>query len=53
MKKYKIKYQKGNDILVTEIEVEEGINPQYAFYMSDPYADILEITEVKDEKSNN
>lgn len=49
MKKYKIKYQKGNDILVAEIEVEEGINPQYAFYMSDSYADILEITEVNDE----
>lgn len=49
MKKYKIKYQKGNDILVTEIEVEESINPQYAFYMSDPYADILEITEVNNE----
>lgn len=47
MKKYKIKYQKGNDILVTEIEVEEGIDPQYAFYMGDPYTDILEIEEVK------
>lgn len=50
MKKYKIKYQKGNDILVTEIEVEESVNPQYAFYMSDPYADIISIEEVKDER---
>ena len=49
MKKYKIKYLKGDDILVTEIEVEEGVNPQFAFYMSNPYADILEITEVNDE----
>lgn len=48
MKKYKIKYQKGNDILVTELEVEEGVDPQYAFYMSDIHADILEIEEVKD-----
>ena len=48
MKKYKIKYQKGNDILVTEIEVEEAVNPQYAFYMSDPYVDIISIEEVED-----
>ena len=46
-KKYKIKYQKGNDILITELEVEEGINPQYAFYMGNPYADIIEIKEVE------
>lgn len=51
MKKYKIKYQKGNDILVTEIEVEEGIEPQYAFYMSDPYADIISIEEVKNDST--
>lgn len=49
MKKYKIKYQKGNEILVTEIEVEEGIDPQYAFYMSDPYADIISIKEVSED----
>ena len=49
MKKYKIKYQKGNDILITEIEVEENIKPAYAFYMSDPYADIISIEEVEDE----
>lgn len=49
MKKYKIKYQKGNDILVTEIKVEDGVNPQYAFYMGDPYADIISIEEVKED----
>ena len=48
MKKYKIKYQKGNDILTTELEIEEGINPQYAFYMGNPYADIISIEEVEE-----
>ena len=47
-KKCKIKYQKGNDILVTELKVEKGIEPQYIFYMSNPYADIIEISEVKE-----
>lgn len=50
MKKYKIKYQKGNDILVTEIEAETMVQARYIFYLTNSTAfDILEITEVNDE----
>lgn len=50
MKKYKIKYQKGDDILVTEIEAETTVQARYIFYLTNGAdVDILEITEVNDE----
>lgn len=48
MKKYKIKYQKGNDIFIKIIEgqaIEEAI---YKLYMSnDKCIDILKVEEIK------
>lgn len=50
MKKYKIKYQKNNDVLVTKIEAETIVQARYIFYLTNSTAvDILEITEVKNE----
>lgn len=50
MIKYRIKYQKGEDIYVTSMWIREGIQPQYAFYMQYGYnCDILDISVVNDE----
>lgn len=51
MKKYKIKYQKGNDILVTELEAETTVQARYIFYLTNSTAvDILEIEEVTEDE---
>lgn len=50
MKKFKIKYQLGNQILLTTVEAKDAISARYCFYMKHITAvDILEIEEVKDE----
>ena len=49
MKKWKIKYQKGNDILVQVIEAVTQKLAQWIFYMEDSQRDIISIEEVKDE----
>lgn len=48
MKKFKIKYQLGSDILVTEIEAEDIKQARYLFYMNRQADDILSIKEVTD-----
>ena len=46
MKKFKIKYQEGSDICVTEIEAEDMEQARYLFYMNTQCEDILSIEEV-------
>lgn len=46
MKKFKIKYQLGFNILVTEIEAENMEQARYLFYMNTQADDILSIKEV-------
>ena len=46
MKKFKIKYQLGSDILVTKIEAENMKQARYLFYMNTQADDILKIEEV-------
>lgn len=46
MKTYKIKYQKGSDILITEIKAETMVQARYIFYLTNSTAlDILDIKE--------
>ena len=49
MKKWKIKYQKGLDILVMEIEAPSKIEAERQFYMLDVLRDIISIEEVDNE----
>lgn len=46
MKKYKIKYQKGDDICIMYIYQESKCFCELEFYMQNPTCDILEIEEV-------
>ena len=47
MKTYKITYQWGSDIRITEIEAEDKKQARYLFYMQyAPLADIKKIEEV-------
>lgn len=45
MKKYKIKYQKGNDILIDYIEADTKEQAQMRFYLIDVLRDIISIEE--------
>ena len=49
MKKWKIKYQKGFDIRVMEIEALTKTDAQRQFYMLDVLRDIISIEEVTNE----
>lgn len=51
MKKYKIKYQKGNDILIMEIDSPTRVAAQRQFYMQNPFCDIISIEEVTDDET--
>lgn len=46
MKRWKIKYQKGSDILITEIKAECRRNAAYYFYVNNLACDIISIEEV-------
>lgn len=46
MKKYKIKYQKGSDILIENIQANDVKEAMYLFYMTNRNTDILDIEEV-------
>lgn len=46
--KYKIKYQKGFDIYIENIEAESKSEAVYFFYMKNKNADILEMKEVEE-----
>ena len=46
MKKFKIKYQQGNNYLVTEIEAKNVVEAETIFYQTITNADILVIVEV-------
>lgn len=46
MKKYKIKYQRGSNILVATIEATNTKEACYLFYMNNSQDDILDIVEV-------
>lgn len=46
MKKFKIKYQKGSDILIENIEATDKKEAMYLFYMNNRNTDILDIEEV-------
>lgn len=46
MKKFKIKYQQGNNYLVTEIEAKDVVDAETIFYQNTSNADILVIVEV-------
>ncbi len=52
MKKYKIRYQKGINIYVENIEATNKKEAIYIFYMNNNNVDILEIEEVKDLATN-
>lgn len=48
MKKYKIKYQQGDNILLETVEALNSLSARYIFYMSHVTGvDILEIKEVE------
>lgn len=50
MKKFEIKYQQGNNILLETVEAKNSLSARYIFYMSHVAGvDILEIKEVNDE----
>lgn len=50
MKQYKIVYQKGKDILVAYMKVDDDVNVKYAFYMKYGYkVDIIKVSEISDE----
>lgn len=46
MKKFKIKYQQGNNYLVAEIEAKNVVEAEMIFYQNTPNTDILVIVEV-------
>lgn len=46
MKKFKIKYQKGVDIFVTEIEAANQNDARMIFYLANTFCDIITIEEV-------
>lgn len=52
MKKYKIKYKKGDNIYIKNIQANNQEEAVYIFYMNNKNADILEIKEVKDLGTN-
>lgn len=47
LKKYEIKYQQGDNILLTTIEALNMKEAMYKFYMEQIGVDILEIKEVE------
>lgn len=46
MNTYKIKYQRGYDIKIVEIEARNKLEASYIFYMNNSQDDVLEIEEV-------
>ena len=52
MKKYRIKYKKGHNIYIKNIQANNQEEAVYIFYMDDRNAGILEIKEVKDLGAN-
>lgn len=46
MEKWEIKYQKGNDILLTEISANDKYEAIYLFYMRNRNNDLIEINEI-------
>ena len=49
MKKWEIKYQRGNDILITDFEMHDDFcqrDVMAQFYMTNPNCDIISIEEV-------
>ena len=47
MEKFKIKYQKGSDILIQIIEANDTSEAMYLFYMANRNTDILDIQKVR------
>ena len=52
MKKYRIKYKKGDNIYIKNIQANNHEEAVHIFYMDDRNADILEIKDVKDLGAN-
>lgn len=47
MKKFEVKYQEGNNILIATVEAPNSLSARYQFYMLHATAvDILEVKEV-------
>ena len=50
MKRFKIKYQQGNNYLIAEIEAKDVVEAETIFYQNTPNADILMIVELTDDE---
>lgn len=47
MENFKIKYQKGSDILIQNIKANDTREAMYLFYMQNKNVDILDIQKVR------